>query len=198
MSTIRTFVAVEIPDEVRHRAAALVERLRAAQAKVRWTDLTTMHWTMNFLGDVPDREIAAVCARLPRRPSRSRRSIWKWRGSARFPNGARPRTIWLGAGVGKEPLADLQAALERHLATLGFRPEARRFQPHLTLGRVRDGSTGLTELADRIHDLAEFDAGTMFVNKVVVFSSRLERAGAVHERLGGGPLQGPPAAVPDE
>ena len=190
MSTIRTFVAVEIPDEIRSRAAALVERLRVAQAKVRWTDLATMHWTMNFLGDVPDAEIPAVCDEVAAAAKPFTPFDIEVRGLGAFPNAGRPRTIWLGVGEGKEPLIYLQAALERHLATLGFRPEARRFQPHLTLGRVRDGSTGLAELAELIRKHADFDAGTMYVDEAVVFSSRLERTGAVHERLGGGPLTG--------
>ena len=59
---IRTFVAVEIPEEIRQRANALVERLRVAQAKIRWAEIGTLHWTMSFLGDVPDTEIPAVCA----------------------------------------------------------------------------------------------------------------------------------------
>ncbi len=84
----------------------------------------------------------------------------------------------------------LHAALSRHLAALGFRPEARRFTPHLTLGRVRDVSTGLTELAALLAKHADFSAGFMNVDEVVVFSSRLEKSGAVHERLGAGPLAG--------
>jgi 2'-5' RNA ligase len=190
MSTIRTFVAVEIPEEIRHRAAALVERLRVSQAKVRWGDTGTMHWTTNFLGDVPDTELPAVCAEVAAAAKPFTPFDLEVRGVGAFPNAGRPRTIWLGAGEGKEPLIYLQSALERHLATLGFRAEARRFQPHLTLGRVRDGSSGLTELADLLRKHAEFDAGLMTVDEVVVFSSRLERAGAVHERLGSGSLEG--------
>jgi hypothetical protein len=45
-------------------------------------------------------------------------------------------------------------------------------------------------LAELIRKQAEFDAGSMTVEEVVVFSSRLERTGAVHERLGAGVLDG--------
>ena len=74
--------------------------------------------------------------------------------------------------------------------TLGFRPESRRFQPHLTLGRIRDASGGLAQLAELLRKHADFDAGPMPVDEVVVFSSRLEKTGAVHERLGAAPLAG--------
>ena len=190
MSTIRTFVAVEIPADIRQRAAALVERFKVAQAKVRWADTSTMHWTMNFLGDVPDTEVPAICAAVAAAAKPFRPFELEVRGVGAFPGVGRPRTIWLGAGVGKEAMSYLHAALERHLADLGFRPEARRFQPHLTLGRVRDGTTGLTELAELIDKQADFEARSMTVEEVIVFSSRLERTGAVHERLGAGALEG--------
>ncbi len=187
---IRTFVAVEIPADIRQRAVALVERLKAAGAKVRWTDAATVHWTMNFLGDVPDAEIPAICSEVIAAAKPFRPFDLEVRGVGAFPGVSRPRTIWLGGGEGNEAMRYLHAALERHLATLGFRPEARRFQPHLTLGRVRDSSSGLPELAELIRKHADYVAGTMTVDEVVVFSSRLEPTGAVHERLGGGALEG--------
>jgi 2'-5' RNA ligase len=190
MSTIRTFVAVEIPEEIRRRATSLIERLRVGPAKVRWTDVGTIHWTMNFLGDVPDTEIPAICAEVAAAAKPFRPFDVEVHGVGAFPGTGRPRTVWLGAGEGREAMKYLHAALERHLETLGFRPESRRFQPHLTLGRVRDSSIGLSELADAIRSHAEFVAGTMTVDEVVVFSSRLERTGAVHERLGAGRLEG--------
>jgi 2'-5' RNA ligase len=191
MSTFRTFVAVETPSEIRHRAAALIERLKSSGAKVRWADTETMHWTLNFLGDVPDNEIAAVCkcvtaAVAPFSPFEMDVCI-----CGAFPSSGRPRTLWLGVGEGAEALVELQAALERKLAGLGFRPEARQFKPHLTLGRVRDRSSGLDELADLVRRHADFSAGMMAVDEVVVFSSQLERTGAVHTPLGHAPLAGP-------
>src|SRR5258707_76195 len=124
MSTIRTFVAVEIPEEIHHLAGSLVERLRATSAKVRWTDLNSMHWTLSFLGDVPDTQIPAICEQVTAAAKPFTPFDLEVRGVGAFPNAARPRTIWLGAGEGQEAMVYLQSAIERHLATLGFRPEA--------------------------------------------------------------------------
>ena len=190
MSLIRTFVAVESPPEIRQRAAALVQKLEAAQAKIRWVGSDAMHWTMNFLGDVPDVEIPAVCAEVQAAAKPFTPFDLEVRGIGAFPSPSRPRTIWLGVTEGAEQMELLHAALSRHLAKLGFRPEARRFRPHLTLGRVRDASGGLDELAELLQKHADYLAGRMSVDEVVVFSSRLERSGAVHERLGAGQLAG--------
>ena len=190
MPPLRTFLAVETPPEVRSRAAALVEQLSAAGANVRWSDSDTWHWTLNFLGDVPDNEVPAVCKAAAATAVAFTPFDLGVCGCGAFPSVSRPRTIWLGAGVGQEPLVLLQAALTRHLEPLGFRPEARRFTPHLTLGRLRDGVTGLKELSDLLRQHTEFDAGTMPVDEVVVLASRLERHGADHTVLGRAPLVG--------
>ncbi len=188
MSSLRTFLAVEMPPEVRARAAALVERLGAAGANVRWSESTSWHWTLNFLGDVPETEIPAVCQAAAAAAAPFTPFELEARGCGAFPSVSRPRTVWLGAGEGQEALVYLQAALERHLAELGFRPEARRFTPHVTLGRLRDGVTGLAELADLIRRHAEYPAGIMPVGEVVVFSSELKRSGSVYTVLGRAPL----------
>ncbi len=191
MSVFRTFVAVETPSDVRIRAAALVERLKSSGAKIRWTDVQTMHWTLNFLGDVPDNEIADVCQCVASAVAPFSPFDLQISGCGAFPKVGRPRTLWLGAGDGAEAMVELQAALERELAKLGFRAEARQFRPHLTLGRVRDSSTGLDELAELVRRHADFSAGEMYVDEVVVFSSQLKRTGAVHTPLGHAPLGGP-------
>jgi len=191
MSTFRTFVAIEAPSEICHRAAALVTRLKESGAKVRWADTQTMHWTLSFLGDVPDAEIAGVCRSVTAAVAPFSPFELDVCGCNAFPTSGRPRTLWLGVGEGADALVELQAALEQSLAKLGFRAEARQYKPHLTLGRVRDSSSGLEELAELVQRHADFSAGLMAVDEVVVFSSQLERAGAIHTPLGHAPLAGP-------
>jgi 2'-5' RNA ligase len=191
MSTFRTFVAIEAPSEICHCAAALVERLKSSGAKVRWADTHAMHWTLSFLGDVPDTEIAAVCRSVTAAVAPFSPFDLEVCGCGAFPSSGRPRTLWLGVGEGSEAMVELQAAVERNLAGLGFRAEARQYKPHLTLGRVRDSSTGLDELANLVRRYADFSAGIMAIDEVVVVSSQLERSGAVHTPLGHAPLAGP-------
>ena len=60
----RLFVALEPPEPVRRRIAALAEELRrgAGQAgdEVRWVRPENVHLTLQFLGAVPDERVAAV------------------------------------------------------------------------------------------------------------------------------------------
>ena len=64
MAKTRTFIAVEAADGVHAQAqAAVIERLRPLASNVKWVEPENLHWTLQFLGDLKDEEIAEVCRR---------------------------------------------------------------------------------------------------------------------------------------
>jgi len=182
--TVRTFVAVELSDAVREAAAELGRRLGAAGAEVKWVDAANMHLTLQFLGDVPMQETAAVCKAAAGAVEGIEPFDLEIRGAGAFPHPGRPRTIWLGAGAGLDEMVVLHGRVEDALAELGFRKERRRYKPHLTIGRVRRGKIGLAELGNLIRENADYSAGLCTVSEVVVFSSQLEPTGPIYTALG--------------
>jgi 2'-5' RNA ligase len=181
--TIRTFVAVEIDAAVRQRAGELIEQLRGSGADVKWVEVENLHLTLKFLGEVRSREIPQVCEAVERAAAGAERFELELSGAGAFPNVRRPRTVWLGAGKGSEEMVLLHKEVEAALGKLGFRPEQRRFQPHLTIGRVRRGGPAVAELGQLIEQRADFFAGRADVQQVVVFSSQLDRSGPTYEAL---------------
>ena len=190
MQNIRTFTAVEVWPEIRERARLLINRFKDTTAKVTWIKPDQMHLTMNFLGDVPMNDIPAVCKAVAEAAEPFKPFDVEMAGVGVFPSYDNPRTIWLGVGDGSEELVSLHTALQERLGDLGFRIEARRFHPHLTLGRVRSVPQGPGQLAGLIKQHAEFEAGPMMVSEVTVFSSELGREGPRYEALGHGELLG--------
>ena len=112
------------------------------------------------------------------------RSTLEVRGAGAFPNAARPRTVWLGAGAGAEQMVVLHDRVEAALAELGYREEHRRFQTHLTIGRVRGVGPGIAELGQLLQQQADTVVGSMGVQKVTVFCSTLTSDGPIYEVLG--------------
>jgi RNA 2',3'-cyclic 3'-phosphodiesterase len=186
---VRTFIAVEIPAEVKSRAEQLIARLRVAPAKVKWVAPKHMHWTLKFLGDVDIREVPKICQAVQRAVSPLAPFDIEARGAGAFPGVERPRTIWVGVGEGSEAMVQLHDAIERELVPLGYRKENRRFRPHLTIGRVRQ-SPEVDELATLIEHNADFESGLSTVYEVVVFASELGRDGPTYEMLGHAELRG--------
>lgn len=185
--SIRTFLALEISEEIRARATELIELLRHTQADVKWVPPQNLHLTLKFLGNVHANEIPRVCQAVAKVTARMASFEIEVRGAGAFPHIDRPRTLWLGTTTGEQELVQLHDAVEQSLVPLGFREEHRRFHPHLTLGRVRH-SPAVAELAGQLAEQADFLAGPLFADEVAVFASRLDRKGAEYEVVGHAPL----------
>ena len=96
--TFRTFVAVEITAPIRARAKELIASLDGTSAEVKWVETHNLHLTLKFLGEVHEREIFEVCQAVQRGAAKVEPFELEVCGAGAFPNAARPRTVWLGAG----------------------------------------------------------------------------------------------------
>jgi len=182
--SVRTFIAVEIGEGVRQRTSELIQRLDAAGADVKWVERHNRHLTVKFLDEVPLREIPRIHDAIQRAAAGVAAFDLEIRGAGAFPHPGRPRTLWVGAGEGGKEIAALAANVEKALAKLGFRKEARRFESHLTIGRVRGGGPAIAELGRLLRENADFDAGRCHIAELVIFSSNLTPQGPIYEALG--------------
>jgi 2'-5' RNA ligase len=188
MALTRTFIAVEAAPEIRSRVADLVNRLRVADATVKWVEPENLHWTLKFLGDVSDEDIAHVCRHVGRVASSIEPFRLQARGAGAFPDSRRPRTLWVGVSEGEEEMIALQTGVEDALRPLGFQREGRRFKPHLTIGRVRAMPREAQTLGELIERHRDFDAGAAEVDELIVMASYLDRTGPTYQPLGRAPL----------
>ncbi len=172
------------------RALEAIDRLSSFRADVKWVAQDALHWTLQFLGDLDDDELAQVCRRVASAVRGHAPFPLVAHGIGAFPAVARPRTLWLGAGEGGDALCRLQSAGEKALSDLGFRGERRPFVPHLTLGRVGRGGAGRQRLVERLTELADFTGESMLVEEVTVQASYLQRSGPTYQVLARAPLQG--------
>jgi 2'-5' RNA ligase len=187
MKRTRTFIAVEAAPQIRLRAAKLVAQLRPVFPDVKWVVPENLHWTLQFLGDIDDLEIPAVCQAVAAAAAEHEGFILSAVEVGVFPAVERPRILWIGAGQGAEAMIELQREIDQRLSRLGFRGESREFVPHLTIGRFGRTNHG-RRVRQELDTLARFDAGEMTVDEVTVFASRLAREGSVYEPLSRAPL----------
>ena len=187
----RTFIAVELAGGVRRRAEKAIQRLRAANAKVTWVKPENLHLTLKFLGDVPDSDVPKVCQVVAEAVRGFDPFEIVFRGCGAFPNTAAPRTVWIGVDQGAEEINAIHQAIDAALKSeLRFPRETRRFQAHLTLGRVRESGPRAAELGALIDELADFDGDLTIVDEIVTFASFLEKSGPIHNPMGYAPLAG--------
>ncbi len=134
---IRCFVGLPLPPSYHDHLSALLSRLRPlVRARLSWTRPENWHLTLKFLGETEPDRVAAATAALAgvRFPGFTLQAG----GGGFFPDGRRPRVLWVGLIQGGPESAALAQAVDQALTPPGFAPEERPFTAHLTLGRVKD------------------------------------------------------------
>ena len=185
MEQIRSFIAIELPDELKLGLGQLEAQLKSGQQSwVKWVDPDSIHLTLKFLGNIAsDRagEITGAMEEAARAVSPFHLEV---KGLGVFPSLKRVQVAWVGISGEVAKLGELQQRLESNLARLGFAPESRPFTSHLTLARLRP-QTSLAE-RQRFGQLitgTSFEAAAINVAAISLMSSQLTSGGAIHRRI---------------
>jgi RNA 2',3'-cyclic 3'-phosphodiesterase len=138
VNTVRTFVAVQVPEEVSEGVWQVQDALQAypAMQGLRWVEADDTHATLKFLGDTPIPQLPAIVDALDGVAERVAPFEVRFGLLGAFPNVHRPNNIWLGVEAGERPFRHLFNAVEVALKRLGIKPERGDFHAHLTLARV--------------------------------------------------------------
>lgn len=199
-TTLRTFVAIDLPDAVKQEFAVRRDALRSALAAqgvaggLRWSDPRGLHLTLRFLGETTPAQCQALARSLREVAGRYGPFRLQLGAPGVFPNAAQPRVLWVGLGGDVARLVALQAQVEARVQALGFAAEPKPFAPHITLARVgRDAGRAevqalgrvLTTLWARAEPVA---ASSFVVTRLIHYRSELRRGGAVYTPLADIPL----------
>ena len=140
MTTIRGFIAVQIPIEVKDALGDVSRGLegRVESGAIRWVRPEQMHLTLRFLGDTAVAQLPAIQRGMDEAAKAIAPFDMHLGDVGCFPNPRRPRVIWAGLLGDEARLLSLKTVLDQQLTPLGWPPEDKPFRAHLTLGRVKD------------------------------------------------------------
>jgi RNA 2',3'-cyclic 3'-phosphodiesterase len=179
---MRLFVAAELDDAVRERAAAIQARLRRAceadqRHTISWVAPQNLHFTLQFIGGAEAGVARQVVEQLTP-PFDAPPVEVTVAGVGTFPPAGQPRVVWLGVADGGVSLAALAREVNGRLDAIGLPRDDRLFRAHLTLGRVK-GPTG-SRFREALAALRETAAGRCRVDQVTLFESRLSPHGSTY------------------
>jgi 2'-5' RNA ligase len=179
---IRAFLAIELPDSLRVGLAQVQEELKRSRADVRWVPVGNIHLTLKFFGNVPEDEIDPLARAARDAAAETAPLQLQVTNAGAFPSPNAPRVVWLGLGGDVLPLTQLYYRLEKAFATLGYLPEGRAFNPHLTLGRVKSPANR-ERLARLLAKLPPVDWPPFTVKELILFQSVLSPKGSKYTPL---------------
>jgi RNA 2',3'-cyclic 3'-phosphodiesterase len=173
---VRAFFGLALPEEQRDSLDRYLAACAASAPQFRWTPAPNLHLTVRFVGNTEQFIVEGIADRLADRQPAGFELELGMVGT--FKRGRLVRVVWLQVSSGGDAAADLAAAVESECTSVGLAPEARPFQPHLTLARARarDGAT-LPPLT-KPPELPPWRA-----NELILYRSHLGRGGSVYEPL---------------
>jgi RNA 2',3'-cyclic 3'-phosphodiesterase len=175
---MRLFAAVPIPEPARGQILELLGNLRRGEWPVRWVHDEGLHLTLKFFGEVGPERLDVISEALRFAAEGAGPQALSLAELGAFPSRSRPRILWIGIQA-PPSLELLQDRIERGSEAIGFPPEGTPFQPHVTLGRVREGqripSRGLEDHADG------FERVPFLAEELVLYESVLTTGGPRYE-----------------
>jgi len=186
MEQIRSFIAIELPDELKLELSQLETQLKSGkQPGVKWVDPYSIHLTLKFLGSIAVDRTKEITKAMDEAAQGIPPFQLEVKGLGVFPNLRRVQVVWVGISGEIDKLNQLQKHIESNLARLGFAPESRPFTPHLTLARFRNQAS-----PDERQRFGQLIASTRFeaanpikVDTISLMRSQLTREGAIYNRI---------------
>lgn len=174
---MRAFVALELPQTTVDSLARFQGELEATGSDLKLVERENLHFTVRFLGEISDAQVADARSRL-RTLSQSSVEV-ELAGAGAFPDLRRPRVVWAGVSEKDRLLVEpLARAVTDILEGIGEKDE-RPFQAHVTLARVRSPRNS-RELVDLLRANSGRPFGAARLSELKLKSSSLTPRGPVY------------------
>lgn len=182
---MRTFIAIELPKEIREHLARLQEQLKSSGADVKWVAPLNIHLTLKFLGEVEDKKLDKISKVIE--DTCCSKSTFQMRISCigAFPKIDFPRVIWLGVDLGDSETKKIAKELEDNLSAIGIPKEDKPFSSHITIGRTKSNLNRerLVQGLKNIENKMGLENLQFSVTKITLFKSALTPKGPIYEAL---------------
>jgi 2'-5' RNA ligase len=187
---IRSFLAFELPPEIKTMVTRVYEDARRSNLDVRWVRPEGIHLTVVFLGNIQAGDLEALGNEVGRVCSDFSSFQIALEGIGCFPNPRNPRVIWLGLVGHIERMALFRDRLQEPLLAFGVKEERRSFKPHLTLGRFKKPLKDQPPLLKLMEKHKDLTSPAFPLHELVLFKSDLNPGGAVYTKMLSWPLSG--------
>ncbi len=169
---IRLFVGVGLPEDIRLRLASFCLGVPGA----KWVEAQNFHLSLRFIGEVDEGQADDIHDALA--VVRAREFELSLAGVGHFESAGHVHTLWVGVEKNPELLL-LQSRIESALVRVGLEPNGRRYLPHITLARIREGQSN-GRISAFLAQNGLFRAGPIAIEQFTLYSSYLRNSGPIY------------------
>jgi 2'-5' RNA ligase len=182
---MRTFIAIDLPEEIKAALSEIQKQLKSTAADVKWVAPENIHLTLKFLGERDNKKVEAITQILETAAAETKSYRINITSLGAFPTQTSPRVIWVGIQQGDAETKKIADILEKMICEVGIPKEDRPFSSHITIGRTRS-SLGREKLVQELNHLDGTLAGknlSFTVEKITLYKSTLTPKGPIYEAL---------------
>ena len=180
MSQIRSFLAIDLDEDLKPKINDLINEFQEIDAKVKYVELENLHLTLKFFGDIDDEGLNLLIEAIENVVSKFNPFKINIKSCGAFPNKKHIRVIKLGI-EDDTILKDLHKKLDKEFVQLGFDKD-KKFSTHLTIGRVKSAKNK-DLIKECIEEFEDIEIGEMEVNQISLKKSTLTSSGPIYEDL---------------
>ncbi|MEO0275895.1 MAG: RNA 2',3'-cyclic phosphodiesterase [candidate division WOR-3 bacterium] len=171
---MRTFIAIDIPDELKEKIYNAFNREREKIKGVKWVEKENLHITLKFLGEIKEEKVKEVEKILDELSNKFKSFEIKLGELGGFPEFKNPRVLWIGVSP-YEKMEEIFNFIEERIESINIEKEERKFHPHITIARIKERK-GVS------FEKKKFDY-KFKVDRIVLFKSDLRPEGPIYTQI---------------
>lgn len=174
---MRTFIAVDVNQEIRDIAQEVIDKLQSVGFKATWTKPENLHLTLFFMGEMEEKAVDSMVHSLHKRMQGFPSFSTSLNGFGYFKFKNSPRVLFLRLESTKslqKMFLEMKSELNKHKFKYD---EQGNFVPHVTLGRVKEYPDNWEKYAMEI----EVPKVTLVVDGFTIYSSTLTPQGPIYK-----------------
>jgi len=177
---MRTFLALDLPENVRRNISQLIEHLRNSNVSgIKWVTPENLHITFQFIGDTQRHDIPDIDNFL--------QNIFLDFDVIHFYNlkleiipPRNPRIIWISLQTEHKEIFKVSRYFKKKLSELGYNLDSKPLKFHITMGRIKKRLPDFFIQEILTTELKIDDFG---VSDAALYESFLRPQGPIYERI---------------
>lgn len=184
MEKIRFFVALEIPEENKSQFLAIQQQLKSLIPNEHLTEEDQLHLTLAFIGE-QDSTLQTDLVQILQKAAADIPRFTVTPGYLDgFPNIHHPEVLWVGVKGEIDKVLLIRERIKDDLENLQLPVDERRFVPHITVGKIKNGFLVSQELEAKLQELMEKGNFTpISITSIKLFASVPEGGLHTHNTL---------------
>ncbi len=183
--TSRLFIAIPLPEFLKDALQECQEWLSSYPemgAIKNWIEISKMHITLHFLGDVSHQKISQIQEIVSQIAKQAPLTL-TMKDIGTFEKNELPYVLWVGI-LKNEALSDLYEKIAQKLEEIDIEIEntnVENYNPHVTLAYIRTDDETKKAMKERLQKIIVGEIGVWESNKIELLSSTPTREGSVYK-----------------